>query len=180
MRRYIIASGALFALLALIHIARLAMEGTGPLGNPFFILITIVATALATWAVLLLRRPSGPNRVVRAYPMLPRHEAEIRRLAHDLTVPRAKDKDDFYMRMGVGRETWHLQETSLGHWVIVVTDMADKRVDDAARIYAASPKDFDRWFKEQVMLITGLDPTITPLGPPTEELFDSSKKEPSQ
>ena len=176
MRRYVIASGALFALLALAHIARLAMEGSGPLRNPFFIVITIVATALATWAVLLLRRPPGPTRVVRAYPMLPRYEAEIRRLAHDLTVPRARDKDDFYLRMGVARETWHLQETSLGHWVIVVTDMAGKQVDTVAREYASSAKDFDRWFKEQVMLITGIDPTITPLGPPTEELFDSSSK----
>ena len=178
MRRYIMASGALFGLLALIHVARLAMEGAGPLRDPFFIMITLLAAGLATWAVLLLRRPIGPNRVVRAYPMLPRHEAEIRRLAHDLTVPRAKDKDDFYLRMGVARETWHLQETSLGHWVIVVTDMADKPVDDAARSFAASPMDFDRWFKEQVMLITGIDPTITPLGPPTEALFDSSRKAP--
>jgi hypothetical protein len=95
MRRYLIVSGALFGLLALVHLARLAMEGAGPLGSPFFIVITIVAAALATWAVLLLRRPAGPNRVVRAYPMLPRHESEIRRLAHDLTVPRAREKDDF-------------------------------------------------------------------------------------
>ena len=176
MRRYLIISGALFALLALIHVARIAMEGPGVLGDPFFAIATLVAGALALWALSLTRQPRGPNRVVRAYPMLPRHEAEIRRLAHDLTVPRASDKDDFYRRMGVARETWHLQETSLGHWVIVVTDMADKRVDDAARIYAASPKDFDRWFKEQVMLITGLDPTITPLGPPTEALFDSNTR----
>jgi hypothetical protein len=149
------------------------MEGAGPLGSPFFIVITIVAAALATWAVLLLRRPAGPNRVVRAYPMLPRHESEIRRLAHDLTVPRAREKDDFYLRMGVARETWHLQETSLGHWVIVVTDMASKPVDAAARTFASSPRDFDRWFREQIMLVTGLDPSITPLGPPTERLFDS-------
>jgi hypothetical protein len=173
MRRYLIVSGALFGLLALVHLARLAMEGAGPLGNPFFIVITIVAAALATWAVLLLRRPAGPNRVVRAYPMLPRHESEIRRLAHDLTVPRAREKDDFYLRMGVARETWHLQETSLGHWVIVVTDMASKPVDAAARTFASSPRDFDRWFREQIMLVTGLDPSITPLGPPTERLFDS-------
>jgi hypothetical protein len=52
--------------------------------------------------------------------------------------------------------------------------MTGKDVDAAAREFASSPKDFDRWFKEQIMLVTGLDPTITPLGPPTEALFDSS------
>jgi hypothetical protein len=174
MRRYLITSGAIFGLLALIHVARLFAEGTGPARDPFFIVMTLIAAALAAWAAVLLRRSAGPARVVRAYPMLPRHEAEIRRLAYELTVPRAKDKDDFYRRMGVSRETWHLQETSLGHWVIVVTDMTGKDVDAAAREFASSPKDFDRWFKEQIMLVTGLDPTITPLGPPTEALFDSS------
>jgi len=176
MRRYVLISGAIFGLLALVHAARLIMEGTGTLRDPFFIGITILAAGLTLWSVLLLRGPRGPDRVVRAYPMLPRHEAEIRRLAHDLTVPRGRDKDDFYQRMGVARETWHLQETSLGHWVIVVTDMADKLPVEAGHDFATSPRDFDRWFKEQIMLVTGLDPTITPLGPPTEKLFDSRER----
>ena len=173
MRRYLVTTGTVFALLVVIHLARLVAEGPGPARDPFFLLMTLLPAALAVWAVLLLRPLRGPDRVVRAYPMLPRYEAEIRRLAHDLTVTRADDKDDFYRRMGVLRETWHLQETSLGHWVIVVTDMAEKQVDSAAREFASSPKDFDRWFREQIMLVTGLDPTITPLGPPTEAVFDS-------
>jgi hypothetical protein len=173
MRRYLVVSGGLFALLVLIHAARFVVEGPGTLRDPFFLASTIVAAALAVWAWRLTRLGRGQERLVRAYPMLPRHEAEIRRLAHQLTVPRASEKDDFYRRLGIARETWHLQETSLGHWVIVVTDMADKSPDAAGRDFAASPKEFDRWFKEQIMLVTGIDPSITPLGPPTERLFDS-------
>lgn len=173
MRRYLLISGTLFALLVLAHIARLAIEGAVALRDPVFLVATILAAALAIWAWRLLRLGPLPDRVVRAYPMLPRHEAEIRRLAHDLTVPRAVDKDDFYRRMGVARETWHLQETSLGHWVIVVTDLAHQSPDAAGRNFASSPRDFDRWFREQIMLVTGIDPVITPLGPPTEALFDS-------
>ena len=175
MRRYVMISGALFGLFALVHVLRLAAEDLRPLRDPFFIGYLVLYIGVVMWAWRLLRRPHAPARVVRAYPMLPRHEAEIRRLAHELTVPRAVDKDDFYRRMGVSRETWHLQETSLGHWVIVVTDMANGNVDAAAREFASSPKDFDRWFKEQIMLVTGLDPTLTPLGPPTEALFDSTR-----
>ena len=176
MRRYLLISGILFGLLALVQVARIAIETISVARDPYFLVSTLITAGFAIWAWKLMRREVTDERVVRAYPMLPRHEAEIRRLAHDLTVPRASDKDDFYRRMGVSRETWHLQETSLGHWVIVVTDMTDKQARTVAKEFAASPKDFDRWFKEQIMLVTGLDPTITPLGPPTEALFDSRQK----
>jgi hypothetical protein len=173
MRRYLLVSGVLFGLLTLVQVSRIAIETIGVARDPFFVLSTLISAGLTFWAWRVMRHGPTQARVVRAYPMLPRHEAEIRRLAHDLTVPRAAEKNDFYRRMGVARETWHLQESSLGHWVIVVTDMRDKPVSQAAKEFASSAKDFDRWFKEQIMLVTGLDPTVTPLGPPTEALFDS-------
>jgi hypothetical protein len=49
-------TGVAFGLLALAHIWRLAVEGWGPLSNPFFILTTLVATGLALWSLRLLRR----------------------------------------------------------------------------------------------------------------------------
>lgn len=177
MRRYVLICGVLFGLLSLVQISRIAIETISVARDPWFLVSTLITAGLAIWAWnLMLRGVPANERVVRAYPMLPRHEAEIRRLAHDLTVPRASDKDDFYRRMGVSRETWHLQETSLGHWVIVVTDMVDTEAQKVAKEFASSPKQFDLWFKEQIMLVTGLDPSITPLGPPTEALFDSRKR----
>lgn len=56
MRAYAIASGAIFALLALAHLYRLLAEGTGPLSNPIFVVTTIVAISFAAWAFLVLRR----------------------------------------------------------------------------------------------------------------------------
>ena len=59
MRAYVMTTGVAFALLALAHVWRLAVEGWGPLANPFFILTTLIATGLALWSLRLLRRTTA-------------------------------------------------------------------------------------------------------------------------
>jgi len=55
-RAYIATAGLIFAAIFLIHVARIAFEGSGPLHDPFFISATIVALAAAIWSFVLLRR----------------------------------------------------------------------------------------------------------------------------
>ena len=81
---------------------------------------------------------------------------------------------DFFRRHGVARESWHVQVTDHGTWVIGVTQIPEKPVVVAGRDYAESRHPFDRWFKDQVKAVTGVDPDLTPLGPPTETLFDTA------
>src|SRR5690242_21747882 len=107
--------------------------------------------------------------VVRAFPVLPGREAEFRSFAAAMTNERAAEAAAFYKGLGVRQESWHLQRTAHGDWVIGVTD-----VDAPARRapqYAAAQEAFHRWFKDQVLHLTGIDPDTQPLGPPTEELF---------
>ena len=61
MRGYIITSGVLFAALVIVHIARLAAEGTTLLGNPVFLVTTLASAAMAVWACLALKssKPSS-------------------------------------------------------------------------------------------------------------------------
>ena len=100
-------------------------------------------------------RPGGRGAPVRGRPdRQPPEEAEA-----------------LYSRLGIQRECWHLQDTSNGPWVIVVTDMSGEPVA-AGEIYAASQAGFERWFKDQVKLVTGIDQDNQPLGPPTEMLLD--------
>jgi hypothetical protein len=87
---------------------------------------------------------------------------------------RAGEAADFYRRVGTARETWHLQHTGAGHWVICVTQIPDRPVDEAAQAYAGSTHAFDTWFKTQVKLVTGVDPEREPLGPPTTCIFDTA------
>ena len=56
MKTYIITSGAIFALIAIAHIIRVATESTRILHEPIFLLLTILAAALSIWAFVVLRR----------------------------------------------------------------------------------------------------------------------------
>lgn len=58
-RAFTAVAGLLFASLVVIHVARIVFEGTGPLRNPFFIGITLIALGLASWSAILLFRRSS-------------------------------------------------------------------------------------------------------------------------
>jgi hypothetical protein len=59
-RAYIATAGLIFAAIFLIHVARIAFEGSGPLHDPFFVGATIVALAAAIWSVVLMAAPKRP------------------------------------------------------------------------------------------------------------------------
>lgn len=107
-------------------------------------------------------------QVIRAFP-LRGSVADLNAFAAALAGPRSGDAARFYRRFGVERETWHLQFTDHGPWVIVATDVADP--DEEAPKYAEATDAFDLWFKSQVHALTGIDPAISPLGPATKAIY---------
>lgn len=110
--------------------------------------------------------------VVRAFPLVKTAEA-IRDFAAELLGARRADADEFYGHYGVEHESWHLQETPHGTWVIAVTLVDDP--DGAASRYAGASQEFHAWFKDRVLDLTGIDPNVTPLGPPTTQMFSWSR-----
>lgn len=112
--------------------------------------------------------------IVRAYPIPSAKVEDLRRLAATMRNERAVEATDFYARYGVSRETWHLQQTPDGCLVIGVTEVRDQPVEVVADRYQCSEEPFDRWFKNQVNQISGINPDEQPLGPPTECLFDTA------
>lgn len=107
--------------------------------------------------------------VVRAFPVLEGMEESVREIARTMAGERARQTAEFFSRLGVRHESWHLQETPAGLWVIAVSDL--DAPEERAQEYAASNREFDTWFKERVLELTGIDPLTQPLGPPTEEIF---------
>ena len=105
---------------------------------------------------------------VRAFP-LRGSAADLAAFASELKSARASEADRFYRNYGVRRESWYLQETDHGPWVIAITELQD--ASEAAPRYAASTAEFDAWFKGRVLSLTGIDPNQAPLGPPTTEIF---------
>jgi hypothetical protein len=110
--------------------------------------------------------------VVRAFPVLQGKEEDIRKLAAEMAGPRRQEAAEFYKSFGVVRESWHYQETPHGPMVIGVTEV-DEDPSVKAQAYAESIRPFDSWFKDQVRNLTGVDPSVQPLGPPSEVIFDT-------
>ena len=60
MKRYVMTTGAIFVLITLLHFWRMIAEWPKLATDPWYILLTLIAAALAIWAWLLLRLPSRP------------------------------------------------------------------------------------------------------------------------
>jgi hypothetical protein len=114
------------------------------------------------------------ERVVRAFPILAGKEARVRQLAAEVKGERATEAGEFYRRFGVTHESWHLQNTPAGLWLIGVTEVGASSVAEVATSYARSHESFDKWLKEQIRDVTGINPDQAPLGPPTECILDWS------
>ena len=56
-RSYVIATGIIFALMFIAHVARVFAEGTGILREPMIIVTSLLSLGIAIWAVVLLKRP---------------------------------------------------------------------------------------------------------------------------
>jgi hypothetical protein len=110
-------------------------------------------------------------RVVRAFP-LRSSRAALESFAAQLNVQRSTETAQFYRHYGVSSESWHLQDTPSGPWVIAVTELDNPA--EAAPRYADASAEFDVWFKAQVLALSGVDPNTMPLGPPTTEAFSWS------
>jgi hypothetical protein len=87
-------------------------------------------------------------------------------------VQRSTEAAQFYRHYGITHESWHIQDTPNGPWVIAVTELHDP--DEAKRRYADATEEFHVWFKLQVLSLTGVDPNLKPLGPDTTEVFSWS------
>ena len=58
--------------------------------------------------------------VVRAFP-LRKPVSDLKAFASALSGDRAHDAEQFYRQYGVAHESWHVQQTDRGPWVIAVT-----------------------------------------------------------
>jgi len=56
MKAYLLTTTALFGLITIVHLLRVAGEGTHLGHDPWFLLITLAAAGLCVWAAVLLRR----------------------------------------------------------------------------------------------------------------------------
>lgn len=106
--------------------------------------------------------------IVRAFPLRSSVE-DLKSFASALSEERRADAAAFFRRYGVWHESWYLQELPTGRWVIGITGIDDEH--EAAPRYAESSDEFDRWFKDRVMDVSGVNLDTQPLGPPTQQVY---------
>ena len=108
--------------------------------------------------------------IVRAFPVLPGKDDAALAFAREAGEMRKEQTASFLQSYGVRRESWHLQRTPQGTFIIVVTDVEEPPLEKA-RAYGAAQGAYERWFKDSVRTLSGIDPDTQPLGPPTETIF---------
>jgi hypothetical protein len=108
--------------------------------------------------------------LVRAFPILPGKEEGAIKFAQAVGDARRQDTAAFLQSFGVRRESWHLQRTPQGAFVIVVTDIEDPP-HERAQAYGASQGSYERWFKDNIRDLCGVDADAQPMGPPSETIF---------
>ena len=59
MRAYVMTTGVIFALLAVLHVWRVVAESSALARQPEYLVITLLAAALSIWAMAVLRRTSS-------------------------------------------------------------------------------------------------------------------------
>jgi hypothetical protein len=105
-----------------------------------------------------------------AFPVLPGKTEEARAFAAEVLGERRREFDESQARFGTTRETWTLQSTPDGEFVLVWFEAPD--IEKGFATLAESNDPFDLWFRQRVQEVTGFDLAAPPEAPPPEVLVE--------
>jgi hypothetical protein len=105
-----------------------------------------------------------------AFPVLAGKSDQARAFAAAINGDRRSEFDESQRRFGATRETWALQSTPAGEFMLVWFEAAD--VEKGFAVLGQSTDPFDVWFRDQVQDATGVDLAAPPEGPLPEVLVD--------
>jgi hypothetical protein len=104
-------------------------------------------------------------------PILPGKTEAARAFLQEMNGPRKQELAACGQSVGVTKEVWAIQQTPRGD--VFVAYMVGDNIARAFAQVAASPSEFDRWFKQRVQETTGADMNTPPPGPISEILTDT-------
>lgn len=105
------------------------------------------------------------------FPVLEGKEGAARAFAAETMGARKADFDDLQARSGITKETWSLQETPAGSFMLV---WFEGDVEKAFAELASDSSEFGTWFRGQIQDVTGLDMSEPSDEAPPEVLVDWS------
>ena len=103
------------------------------------------------------------------FPILEGKEDAGRAFAAETVGARKAAFDALQARSNITRETWAMQETPMGSFMVV---WFEGDVEKAFGDLATDNSEFTTWFRSQVKNLTGVDLTAPPEGPLPAVLLD--------
>ena len=103
------------------------------------------------------------------FPIQAGKEEAARAFAAETVGARRDEFDAHCARGDMTRETWTLQETPMGSFMLV---WFEGDVEKAFGDLATNDAEFTTWFRAQVLDVTGVDMSVPPEGPPPAVLVD--------
>lgn len=90
-----------------------------------------------------------------AFPVLPGKTEAGKEFAKAVMGPRRKEFEEQLKKGGTTKESWFLQKTPHGDFVVVYFEAAD--VEKSFEFLSKSQDPFTRWFRDQAKAVTGVD-----------------------
>jgi len=107
-----------------------------------------------------------------AFPVLPGKEDEARKFAREVTGAQKAGFDEQQNRNKVRRETWSVQQTPAGTFVLVWFEAPD--IEGTFADLATRGDEFTQWFLGRVKDVSGVDLAAPDDSPPPETVLDWS------
>ena len=103
------------------------------------------------------------------FPLLPGKEDAFRSFVKEVSGARLDQFNAQQARGDIRRETWTLQQTPMGMFILV---WFDGDVEKVLTDLATDDSEFTAWFRAQVLEITGVDLAAPSDDPPPEVVLD--------
>jgi hypothetical protein len=103
------------------------------------------------------------------FPIQAGKEEDVRAFAAETFGPRRPDFEAHLARAGITRETWALQETPMGSFILV---WFEGDVEKAFADLATDNSEYTTWFRARVLDVTGVDLGQPSGDPPPAVLID--------
>jgi hypothetical protein len=107
--------------------------------------------------------------VCLVFAILPGKTADARAFMRDLDGPRKAEFDQSERRIGITKELWYLASAPGGDQLVGYMEAAS--FGQAVAQFSASQDPFDRWFKQRMADVTGVDLNNIPAGFAPPELL---------
>ena len=108
------------------------------------------------------------DQVCFALPVVDGQTQVARAFFSELEHQRKDEFDRSERRIGIGKESWYLQQTPNGDLLIGYMESPD--FARALGLFAQSRDPFDLWFKQRLAEATGVNLNDPPAGPLSEQL----------